>query len=65
MQTHTYRLQYNLDASLPAVHFRGRDLKCIVRYQAGPSTAGSGLFVCQPTGPLAQAGGQTDGGSAG
>lgn len=46
--------------------FRGRDSKCIVLcYQAGPSTAGSGLFVCQPTGPLARAGGQTDGGSAG
>lgn len=63
-QTHTYPLQYNLAVQPPIL---GRtDVKCIVLcYQAGLSTAGSRLFVCPPTAPLAQAGGQTDGGSAG
>lgn len=43
--------------------FWRRGLNCC--YRAGPNTAGSGLFVCLLTGPLAQAGGRTDGGSAG
>lgn len=41
--------------------FQEESLKCIVQpYQAGPSTAGSRRFVCQPTDPLAQAAGQME-----
>lgn len=51
--------------SCQAVSFGEGDLNALFCRWVGLSTAGSGLFVCHPTGPLAQAGRRTDGGFGG